>query len=427
MSNKFILKQCSIFPADSESKTLSGEFGMLSGKPEINYYESITSPSISVDITFLDVDGSITARGVYGGEGLAIKAEAAEDVDLEDLKITIEKHELVLNSLINVRSGVKQQRATLQFVSKDFVKNEVSRVNQRFTGNITDIVEKIVGGPNVKKSDPKGIQTSKKGDFERATNKYTFVGNREKSFDVVQKLQPKTASEKDFGFLFFENADGYHFKSIKKLLEQEPEFTYEFTQVSTTSDFVIDDYRFNSGSDLTMNLKAGTYCNETIYLDLNKMKVDEPEIFKISETENLRRPPKIPNDVADKPSRIMFRVLDVGAMQSVGTATSESVEKKADLAIYQNKSYARTNLLFSQSLDIKVSLNPALRAGQTILVRFPFVDPENPDEKNEDLGDEKTNDISGKYLISKLRHEINGNKFDTHLSLIRDVFTPENA
>ena len=123
----------------------------------------------------------------------------------------------------------------------------------------------------------------------------------------------------------------------------------------------------------------------------------------------------------------MFRVLDVGAMQSVGTATSESVEKKADLAIYQNKSYARTNLLFSQSLDIKVSLNPALRAGQTILVRFPFVDPENPDEKNEDLGDEKTNDISGKYLISKLRHEINGNKFDTHLSLIRDVFTPENA
>ena len=64
MSNKFILKQCSLFPADSDSKTLSGEFGLLRGNPTINYFESILSPSISAEVTVLDVDGSLTSKGV---------------------------------------------------------------------------------------------------------------------------------------------------------------------------------------------------------------------------------------------------------------------------------------------------------------------------------------------------------------------------
>ena len=88
MSNKFTLKQCSLFPADSDSKTLSGEFGLLKGNPQISYCESITSPSVSVEVTVLDTDGILSAKGVYGGEGLSIKADAEEDVDLDDFIIS---------------------------------------------------------------------------------------------------------------------------------------------------------------------------------------------------------------------------------------------------------------------------------------------------------------------------------------------------
>ena len=41
------------------------------------------------------------------------------------------------------------------------------------------------------------------------------------------------------------------------------------------------------------------------------------------------------------------------------------------------------------------------------------------------FGNEKTNDPSGRYLISELRHLIGGQKSETQLKLIRDVFTPE--
>ena len=189
------------------------------------------------------------------------------------------------------------------------------------------------------------------------------------------------------------------------------------------NDFVIDDYVFANGGDLTMNLKAGTYSNETIYIDLDKHK-EEVVKFNLDEVSNITRPPKIPRDISNKSSRRMLRLRDVGAMQKSETSALEDVQKVNELSIYQNKSYARNNLLFSQALIIKVSLNPSLRVGQTISVRFPLVDPDDPNEQSLDLGNERTNDISGKYLIAKLMHDLGNGKFSTHLTLIRDVFTP---
>ena len=135
------------------------------------------------------------------------------------------------------------------------------------------------------------------------------------------------------------------------------------------------------------------------------------------------KPPKGPVNIEAKPSRIMLRVVDTGVHQHYeeNDTSLENVQKFTDLAVYQNKSYARFALLNTQTLNITVSLNPELRAGQTILVRFPVSEYINK------FGDEKSNDISGKYLISHLRHEFEGGKFRTHLRLIRDLFTPENA
>ena len=145
MSNNFILKQCSLFPSEV-NPVLDGEYGLLAGVQSIDYYESITSPSISVQIRILDVDGSLTARGVYGGEKLAVSMKTVEDSEFEEkeFKLVPEKHELILNTIGNLTSGVKQQTATLEFVSKDLIKNETARINKRYVGNVTDSVKKIL-------------------------------------------------------------------------------------------------------------------------------------------------------------------------------------------------------------------------------------------------------------------------------------------
>ena len=425
MAKNFSLNQCSLFPSEV-NPVLDGEFGLLSGVRSIDYYESITSPSISAVVKIIDVDGTLSSKGVYGGEKLAVKMKSGKDSEFEEFIITPEKQELILNSIGGVTSGVKQQTATLQFVSKDLIKNETARINRRYVGNISDSIKKIMT------DDPKGIKTTKEVDCEtdRSVNNYAFVGNKDTSFDIIQRLQPKAGgagyndeTKTDYGFMFFENYDGYHFRSIRSLFELEPEFTYVKTEISASDDLVIEEYNLSSGNDIVLNAKSGLYNNETTFVELDKTKITKVK-FNMTETADLAlKPPKVPVNVEGKPSRIMLRVVDTGVHQHYeeNDTSLENVQKFTDLAVYQNKSYARFALLNTQTLNITVSLNPELRAGQTILVRFPVSEYINK------FGDEKSNDISGKYLISHLRHEFEGGKFRTHLRLIRDLFTPENA
>ena len=421
MAKNFSLNQCALFPAEV-NPVLEAEFPMTAGVRSINYYESILSPSISVQVKILDVDGTLTSKGVYGGEKLAIRMVSSKESELEDFVITPEKHELILNSIKDITSGVKQQTATLEFVSKDLIKNEAAKINKRYVGNITDSVKDILT------KDPKGIKTTKSiDDVDRAVNNFAFVGNQHNAFDIIQRLQPKAGGsgyddkkKSDYGFLFFETFDGYHFRSIRSLFEPEPEFEYTKSEISTSDDFVIDNYNFSSGNDVVFNLKSGLYNNETTFVELDKTKITKVK-FNMTEAADLTlKPPKVPVNIEGKPSRIMLRVADTGVHQKKGSKL-EDVQPFTDLAVYQNKSYARFALLNSQSLNITVGLNPELRAGQTIAVRFPDV------ESKTGLGDENSKDISGKYLISHLRHEFEGGKFRTHLRLIRDLFTPENA
>ena len=424
MAKNFSLNQCALFPAEV-NPVLEAEFPMLAGVQSIDYYESILSPSISVQVKILDVDGNLSAKGVYGGEKLAIKIVAGKDSELEDFVITPEDHELILNSIKDITSGVKQQTATLQFVSKDLIKNETAKINKRYVGNVTDSVKDILT------KDPKGIKTTKSiDDVDRASNNYAFVGNKHNAFDIIQRLQPKAGgagyddkTKSDYGFLFFETFDGYHFRSFRSLFEPEPETEYVKSEISGTGDFVIDNYNFSSGNDVVLNLKSGLYNNETTFVELDKTKITKVK-FNMDEAEDLTlKPPKVPVNIEGKPSRIMFRVADTGVHQHYEENSSKlkDVQPFTDLAVYQNKSYARFSLLNSQSLNITVGMNPSLRAGQTIGVKFPTVDYKS------DFGDENSKDISGKYLISHLRHEFEGGKFRTHLRLIRDLFTPENA
>ena len=116
----------------------------------------------------------------------------------------------------------------------------------------------------------------------------------------------------------------------------------------------------------------------------------------------------------------MLRVLDKGALQK-GSKRKE-IQRENELAIYQNKSYARTNSIFSQSMSISIPFNPDLRAGQMLNLRFPLRQ-EGGEQDRTLYGTESTNDPSGKYLISGLRQIIGGQKSESQLTLIRDVFT----
>ena len=415
MDKSYLITQCSVFKKlDGDS---SSEFGLLAGNPNISYYESLFSPSVNVTIETTDVSGFVSREEIYGGQSIEISIKMF-DPDIDDFKIKKDKHGLVVNSVKNVTMDFKESKSTLECVSKDFLKNEVARLNRRFTGNITEIVKKIM------EEEPKGIKTTKDIEVDQATNSYTFCGNLKRSIDTIQWLQPKAKSENQFGFLFFEDYDGYKFKSIESLLKQEP-FTdqpFEMSQASTSSRFAILDAVMVQTNDVFLNMRSGTYNNDTTYIDLisQTKSVDD---FKIDNLKDLKNPPKLPDNLTDSTSRKMLRFDDPGVMQK--GSKREEEQPKEELAKIQNQSYARNNLLFSQALKIKISFNPSLRVGKIIEVRLPVdTDSSESGVKYQKLG---KGDLSGKYLISELRHKVGSNKSSTHLTLVRDLFTKDNA
>ena len=415
MDKSYLITQCSVFKKlDGDS---SSEFGLLAGNPNISYYESLFSPSVNVTIETTDVSGFVSREEIYGGQSIEISIKMF-DPEIDDFKIKKDKHGLVVNSVKNVTMDFKESKSTLECVSKDFLRNEVARLNRRFTGNITEIVKKIM------EEEPKGIETTKDIEVDQATNSYTFCGNLKRSIDTIQWLQPKAKSENQFGFLFFEDYDGYKFKSIESLLKQEP-FTdqpFEMSQASTSSRFAILDAVMVQTNDIFLNMRSGTYNNDTTYIDLisQTKSVDD---FKIDNLKDLKNPPKLPDNLTDSTSRKMLRFDDPGVMQK--GSKREEEQPKEELAKIQNQSYARNNLLFSQALKIKVSFNPSLRVGKIIEVRLPVdTDSSESGVKYQKLG---KGDLSGKYLISELRHKVGSNKSSTHLTLVRDLFTKDNA
>ena len=422
---KIFFTKCRLLP---NGCALDEEYDITLGAPEIDYYESIESPTISMSLRFLDVDQVIGRKGITGGELIEVTVKDGDD---DEFKIT-KDHKMMLNSVVDMNTQTKFQEATLEFVSQETIINETSRLNKKFSGNVSQTVKDILT------KDKKGILTKKKifgpekeqlGDIEveedRATNSYSFVGNLKRPFDTIQWLCPKAqSSNQSFGFLFFENLDGYHFRSIENLLKQKslPPYTQTDSPFDSENKAIILQNKVESTNDIGLNCRLGMYANKTIYVDIENQgaSVDDYDITQLK----LKKPPRLMEGLEKHPTRLMLRVDDVGVAQ-VGAAKSETVPK-SELAKYQNKSYIRNNLLFSQSLRISIPLNTTLRVGLILEIKFPVKKGDGKTETGS-YGTEKTNDPSGRYLIAELRHLIGREKAETQLKLIRDVFTPDKS
>ena len=425
MENTFLINKCMLIP--NEGSSLKEEYDITLGNPIIDYYESIESPSISMTITFIDIDQVIGRKGITGGEYIDVIVKT-DDEDADDFKVMHDKQKMMLNSVRNMVTESNKQVATLEFVSVETIVNETARLNKKFTGNISQTVLDILT------KDEKGIKTKKKVfgpkkekigetdvEEDRATNSYSFVGNLKRPFDTIQWLCPKGQSANDdFGFLFYETLDGYHFRSIKSLLEQDA-ITYQQTDSQGSSNKILQN-NLNQSNDIGMNMRMGMYANRTIYVDIENQNTEVVD-FKASHIK-LNKPATLLTGIEDYPTRLMVRVDDVGVAQ-VGSAKTD-VQPKSELARYQNKSYIRNNLLFSQSLSISIPLNTTLRAGLTLDIRLPLKQ-ENGDAAVDSYGNDRSNDPSGRYLIGELRHLIGGGQSETQLKLIRDVFTVDKT
>lgn len=378
------------------------------------YYEDVLSPTVTAKVTFVivDVKGMPQGFDIYGGEKVDIlisSIASSNKLTLNDGKRTL--------YVKSVSADKKSNMSTysVELVSREALTNETTRVVKRYDGKVSENVKDVFGL----------LKSQKTLSAETTVNKYSFIGNTRRPFDVLMWLLAKSVptGTKGFGtpgYLFFETQDGYTYKSIDKLISQNRSFTYVQTEISKEynpgSKFRILSSNVAKNNDIINSLRMGMYSNNTFYYNLYKNEVSVVQ-YKLSEkyssmpkSAQTSNYPKLPEGIENSPSRQLVRTLDVGNLTLDGTPESDE-----NLPKYQAEAAVRYNLLFSQILNIVIPCNLDLRAGQVIECRLP---ESTAVSTNKTLESQQ----SGNYLIANLCHKFQGNQNYTLLSLIRDSY-----
>ena len=395
----------------------------LQGKTtSVDYYESVLSPNVTANLTVKDGGNAVkydkkfdrqervgsiySALPITGGEEIGFKIRNSLGV------LDFSRNPLMVNGASNIAHDDMTNTILINLVSPLSKLNQDSVVYKKYDGNIGDNVKKIIK-EYLKVNDNKMT-------IDDVVNSYSFIGNSDSVFDVICWLAGKSTSETDSaGFFFYETQDGLNYRSIDKLIAQDPVASYFKTDAAAknidndTNDYKIISSVVDKNQNIINAMKSGIYQSRNIYFNPKTFK-EEEIVYTFNDKQlkrSLGKSAEIPEIKDGKFTRTHFDILDIGAYNSTVTGSENN-----DPDDWQWQSTMRYNILFSQKLKLQVPCNPNLKAGNTINCDFAII--------TEDSKEQGTNDPvqSGKYLIIDLCHHFDPTRSITSMTLVRDTY-----
>ena len=414
----------------------SNSVDLSAGISDFRLYESVLSNTVTATAVVVEtgtgVKGSIDGLPIRGGENLTFKIRDAQGRSI--------KSELLVNRLRNANPESTKDLYILDFASPEYFSNDTVRVTERYEGKISDNIGKMLSK----------LKTTRFIDIDDTLNEYNFMGNDRKPFYVCTWLASKSISkdggqEGAVGYLFYQTIDSFKFKSVDKLLGQEPikSFIYNSGEKGGHDDIIIN-YTIDRDIDLHENLSLGTYSTSVLFFDPLTFSYvvkdydvsDQKSIMRPKKTESAselineeRRGVSNPNPTqrgisSNNPSRLMNIVYDYGTLPA-GKSSEEQLKKfKNDPENKKEQGFSkygaaaltimRYNQLFTIQTTITIPGDFSIRAGDTVKVIFPQLEADKNSGKN--------NKSSGIYMVAHVCHKITPENTLTSLSLVRDSY-----
>ena len=415
------------------------------------YFEDLLSPVITMKMRIRSEFNYIAKVPIRGGELIAFSAQVGGTTvqfgEIDDNgNIIPNSGELYVYKMSDLSQPSQAQDFILNITSLEFLKNETSRCQKKFKSKkISEHIRDIL--LNVMKVNPDRIL---KDNIEDSENSYAFIGNNRKPFYTIEWLCPKSITNSaqgvsgegssakgkgTAGFLFYENKEGFNFKSVESLVRSttlknnkaKPVQSYVHkgqgatgNPYNTSENININYFYYNKSVDVRKALTVGQYSNLTIFYDSLNQKFSRIE-YKLEgevtdngqlgggEDDDDKKIP-VPKDLDQYVSRLYSRVSDHGAVGIGSLGLGASGRDPVD----QAKAISRYNALFSQSLNIQVPCNTNLKIGDIINVTFPELSGGRSKKIDQSM--------SGNYLIARLNHHMQPNASFSSLNLIRDSY-----
>jgi len=440
-ASSLILRECTITTVDGETLDITDLVVRL------DYFESISLPTIEANLDLVDTGSNIiSSLPIQGYEDIkfTIAMMGEDDGEYE------EEYEFKVFRIHSRYMAERFQKYSLGLISKEALINETQKPTTILTGKPDGIARTLLTD---------NLQTSKQIFTDPSLFKIRFLPGKKTPFSIIESMRKKSVADESgkksgastsigefqkasgsAGYYFYENKDGYHFKSIDRLnsLEKNPPqeiFTQEPNHLEGASpQQKILDIDFQKEIDILSKLRMGTFSNVICYYNFSTGAYEEYN-YKLQdsfdEMEHLGSQSGLAKgqaELAAAPSRIMSVLVDHETwFDGVEVASPEKPDgggqNTAEFPDWQ-KNYIAQNISRLESQNnqqvlIKIPVRLDLRVGQTVEIQIPNNIP--TEERQPEVYDPEH---SGVYLIAKLNHAMSPKeaKGNTHLTLVRDSY-----
>jgi len=426
-----------------------GEFELKEFIRGFEVYESINSATLESKIIIEDSAGLINA--LTGTELFRIQVKGS----IIDRTFYMRSYNIESRSRTNQGSDVY----IINLVTDEFIKNEATNIfgNTRtiFSNNTetSQIVSTIL-------KDNRFLGTRKKIFAEETLNKQEFVAPNWRPFDAIYWMAERSIRKSQSGgilqnaFAFYENAMGYHYKSIDQMIEDVTNMTedgdtnfttgkpklyrYNYAPKSVESDQSSDQFKistivFPNEKNYLMGLRHGAWSGYSIGFDPNTItqsKMGESTDMSVdayyytlkdswSKMSHLNKGQKNPISSMDEtvqelinyPKRVRYSMLPNQIFDpKYQNNPQKNYENLVELQAYQ---WMRIESLKNVKLQITIPGNLDLYAGAGIEIIIPSSQKSGEKTKIDER-------YSGRYLIASLTHSTTGATMKTELFLMKD-------
>ena len=425
-----------------ERMTLVNNLGMgvniLPIFKEISIFQHINLPTLTAEIEIEEATGFSEVFPILGMERLDVTFRTKTGLGQFEKSFNV--------TSMTQKENVTNKRAVnylLHCVSGEYFKSETKRISKTYSGTISDIINDIYkehikilrGAPSEElegDEDDLNVLTESSGQFKFVVPNWT-------PFQTIEWLLKKAVSTKSnaANFVFYETMNGFYLDSMDRLMEEDPWQVYHFSPVNVkpggTRQFAYD---FTSVTDFEIirpfpdtlkSLQKGMYASKLITHDITtkEIKVQKFDYMKEFASRNhlgiTQMLPLQGLSHVDGPAKKLHEaedaVINVYPKHTYLHATKDNnnnqFQNHAEDWIQQRCSDIQT--MNSIEIQIKIPGNHALEVGDVVAFNPPqFKSTEKKLEVNEYL--------SGKFLVTRVRHNVSKEYFTSIVSLSKDSF-----
>ncbi len=396
--------------------TPKGVFQNVTGQIlSIKVFEDIFSPFITGSLVLKDSFDYHSMLPLLGEEFLEL---ALNTPTIPGGKLKGTFHVYKMNEKINY--GDRSTVYELSFISVESLVDTNKKLSKVFSGKISDIVSTFIYDPI------DGLESKKKFLLENTRNTIKYVSPYWSPVKNLTFLADNSISETQSpSFLFFENRDGFNFRSLEKLYEGPVQQKFIMDRY-TRDDFpmggnalnILEDYKrigtveYSTNYDYMDRLRSGMLSSKLISYDSTKKTYTVKNYSarnRFDSQKHLNKNPNFSKDVIARASsnHILFpRAFET--FTSFGDTTNSKI-------LQERISFMK--MAESQKITITVPGRMDYTVGMVVDVTIFKRQPVRKSDRQDELIDPIH---SGKYLIAAIGHTVKPTGHDCVIELIKD-------